>query len=148
MWWREPTHAYYCCLLYAYLVLKNVELLLFLRVLDSWHIQGPHSNQTTAIVEHSTGVFGRFRARHNRTASWSEESLGCRTVDLRTSTIKIDAEDRDLRLCFRVISPSKSYTLQVIFFFFKKAISFTNCLIEYIISQYCLTTYCDVQESQ
>ncbi|XP_057247702.1 ADP-ribosylation factor GTPase-activating protein AGD4 isoform X2 [Beta vulgaris subsp. vulgaris] len=73
---------------------------------------GPHSNQTTAIVEHSTGVFGRFRARHNRTASWSEESLGCRTVDLRTSTIKIDAEDRDLRLCFRVISPSKSYTLQ------------------------------------
>ena len=43
-----------------------------------------------------------------------EESLGCSTVDLRTSTIKIDAEDTDLRLCFRIISPIKTYTLQVI----------------------------------
>lgn len=73
---------------------------------------GPHSNQLAAVGEQNNSVFGRFRSRHNRTPSWSEESLGCRTVDLRTSTIKIDAEDRDLRLCFRVISPSKSYTLQ------------------------------------
>lgn len=42
----------------------------------------------------------------------SEERLGCSTVDLRTSTIKIDAEDTDLRLCFRIISPLKTYTLQ------------------------------------
>ncbi|XP_057525577.1 ADP-ribosylation factor GTPase-activating protein AGD4-like isoform X2 [Amaranthus tricolor] len=73
---------------------------------------GPYSNQSIASGEHSNSVFGRFRARHNRTSSWSEESLGCRTVNLHTSTIKIDAEDTDLRLCFRVISPSKSYTLQ------------------------------------
>ncbi|WJX19061.1 hypothetical protein P8452_08794 [Trifolium repens] len=32
--------------------------------------------------------------------------------DLWTSTIKMDAEDTDLRLCFRNISPSKTYTLQ------------------------------------
>lgn len=73
---------------------------------------GSYSNQSAATGEHSNGVFGRFRSRHNRTSSWNGESLGCRTVDLRTSTIKIDAEDADLRLCFRIISPLKSYTLQ------------------------------------
>ncbi|KAG6500054.1 hypothetical protein ZIOFF_039868 [Zingiber officinale] len=34
------------------------------------------------------------------------------TVDLRTSTIKIDAEQIDLRFCFRIISPVKSFILQ------------------------------------
>lgn len=34
-------------------------------------------------------------------------------IDLRTSLIKLDAEDTDLRLCFRIISPQKTYTLQV-----------------------------------
>ncbi|XP_074273488.1 ADP-ribosylation factor GTPase-activating protein AGD2-like [Silene latifolia] len=74
---------------------------------------GSNSNQSTNTGEQSNGVFGRFRARHSRTSSLNgESSLSCRTVDLRTSTIKIDAEDLDLRLCFRIISPSKSYTLQ------------------------------------
>ncbi|XP_021719866.1 ADP-ribosylation factor GTPase-activating protein AGD4-like [Chenopodium quinoa] len=73
---------------------------------------GSHSNQSTSVGEQNNSVFGRFRSKHNRTPSWTEDNLGCRTVDLRTSTIKIDAEDRDLRLCFRVISPSKTYTLQ------------------------------------
>lgn len=73
---------------------------------------GSHSNQSTATGEHSNGVFGRFRSKHNRTSSWNGENLGCYTVDLRTSTIKLDAEDTDLRLCFRIISPSKSLTLQ------------------------------------
>ncbi|KAL6291516.1 hypothetical protein ACE6H2_009026 [Prunus campanulata] len=35
-----------------------------------------------------------------------------RIVDMSTSTIKVDAEDTDLRLCFRIISPLKTYTLQ------------------------------------
>ncbi|GMG98879.1 hypothetical protein Nepgr_000719 [Nepenthes gracilis] len=73
---------------------------------------GPQAQQSTATPDHNNGVFSRFRARHNRTSSWSGECLGCRTVDLCASTIKIDAEDTDLRLCFRIISPSKSYTLQ------------------------------------
>ncbi|XP_008234229.1 PREDICTED: uncharacterized protein LOC103333204 [Prunus mume] len=38
--------------------------------------------------------------------------MGCRIVDLPTSTIKMDAEDSDLRLCFRITSPLKTYTLQ------------------------------------
>lgn len=63
--------------------------------------------------ENNHRVFARFRSRHHRESSIGEESLGCSTVDLRTSTIKIDAEDTDLRLCFRIISPIKTYTLQV-----------------------------------
>ncbi|KAG6429396.1 hypothetical protein SASPL_107447 [Salvia splendens] len=62
--------------------------------------------------ENNHRVFARFRSRHHRESSIGEESLGCSTVDLRTSTIKIDAEDTDLRLCFRIISPIKTYTLQ------------------------------------
>lgn len=34
------------------------------------------------------------------------------TVQLLTSTIKMDAEDASLRYCFRVVSPEKTYTLQ------------------------------------
>ncbi|KAK4373428.1 hypothetical protein RND71_008812 [Anisodus tanguticus] len=62
-------------------------------------------------VDNNSSVFGRFRTRY-RSSSIGEENLGCRTVDLHTSTIKLDAEDTDLRLCFRIISPLKSYTLQ------------------------------------
>ncbi|PIN01396.1 hypothetical protein CDL12_26095 [Handroanthus impetiginosus] len=58
---------------------------------------GSSSFHTSHSLEHNNHVF---------------ESLGCSTVDLRTSTIKIDAEDTDLRLCFRIISPLKTYTLQ------------------------------------
>ncbi|GER55885.1 Arf-GAP with GTPase [Striga asiatica] len=63
-------------------------------------------------LEHNNRVFSRFRSRQHQVSSLGEDSLGCSTVDLRTSTIKIDAEDTDLRLCFRIISPSKTYTLQ------------------------------------
>ncbi|KAF6160758.1 hypothetical protein GIB67_035959 [Kingdonia uniflora] len=73
---------------------------------------GPLSHQSTGTLEHGGGVFGRFRARYQRASLLGEENLGCRTVNLRMSTIKIDAEHTDLRLCFRIISPSKTYTLQ------------------------------------
>lgn len=66
-------------------------------------------------MEHNSRVFGRFRPRHARASSFGEESLGCQIIDLRASIIKIDAEDADLRLCFRIISPSKTYTLRVIY---------------------------------
>ncbi|CAL0304294.1 unnamed protein product [Lupinus luteus] len=62
--------------------------------------------------EQNIGMFGRFRSRNNRVASLNEDILDCCGVDLCTSTIKMDEEDADLRLCFRIISPSKSYTLQ------------------------------------
>lgn len=73
---------------------------------------GTQSINPTSVSEHGTRVFGRFRARHQRGLSLNEETLGSRTVDLHTSIIKMDAEDAELRLCFRIISPSKTYTLQ------------------------------------
>eukprot|EP00257_Ricinus_communis_P025595 XP_025013009.1 ADP-ribosylation factor GTPase-activating protein AGD4 isoform X2 [Ricinus communis] len=69
-------------------------------------------HRSTASIEHNSSVFARFRSRHNRASSLGEGSLACRIIDLRTSTIKMEAEDTDLRLCFRVISPLKTYTLQ------------------------------------
>ncbi|XP_010533930.1 PREDICTED: ADP-ribosylation factor GTPase-activating protein AGD4 [Tarenaya hassleriana] len=66
----------------------------------------------TGSSDHNSSVFGRFRSRHNRSASLADMSLGYTTIDLRTSMIKLDAEDTDLRLCFRIISPQKTYTLQ------------------------------------
>ena len=35
------------------------------------------------------------------------------TVNLLTSTIKMDADDAAVRFCFRLVSPAKTYTLQV-----------------------------------
>ncbi|XP_077247059.1 ADP-ribosylation factor GTPase-activating protein AGD2-like isoform X2 [Tasmannia lanceolata] len=75
-------------------------------------LPGSQLHHSTGSTEHGSGVFGRFRFSHHRTSSEGEENLGCRTVDLRTSTIKIDAEQTDLRFCFRIISPLKMYTLQ------------------------------------
>ena len=87
-------------------------LFLFL-ILTLLNPQGSPSFHSFSSMEQNSRVFGRFRSRHTRTSSLGEENLGYRTVDLHTSTIKIDAEDTDLRLCFRIISPSKTYTLQV-----------------------------------
>ncbi|XAR67847.1 hypothetical protein NMG60_11002773 [Bertholletia excelsa] len=42
-----------------------------------------------------------------------DKSVARHTVNLLTSTIKVDdADQSDLRFCFRIISPTKSYTLQ------------------------------------
>ncbi|KAL5168991.1 ADP-ribosylation factor GTPase-activating protein AGD2 [Glycine soja] len=73
---------------------------------------GSQSYNYTRSSEQNSGMFGRFRTRHNRATSLNEDILGSCMVDLCTSTIKMDADDTDLRLCFRIISPSKSYTLQ------------------------------------
>ncbi|XP_073002196.1 ADP-ribosylation factor GTPase-activating protein AGD4-like isoform X3 [Typha latifolia] len=74
--------------------------------------QQGHLSQQPAGPSEGSGVFGRFRFSHQRTLSQDEHSLGCHTVDLRTSTIKIDEEQSDLRFCFRIISPVNTYTLQ------------------------------------
>ena len=70
-------------------------------------------NCTSTNESNSGGVFGRFRPRHHGTSSLPDNNLGFRTIDLHASTIKIDAEDSDLRLCFRIISPWNTCTLQV-----------------------------------
>ncbi|XP_031494317.1 ADP-ribosylation factor GTPase-activating protein AGD2-like isoform X2 [Nymphaea colorata] len=69
-----------------------------------------HLSQQSAGISESS-MFGRFRSSRPR-ASSMDENLGCHTVDLHTSTIKMDAEQSDLRFCFRIISPVKTYTLQ------------------------------------
>ncbi|KAM0835111.1 hypothetical protein ACQ4PT_063147 [Festuca glaucescens] len=70
--------------------------------------QGVASQQTTE----GTGVFSRFKFLNQKASSQGDDPLSCRTINLRTSTIKMDAEENDLRFCFRVISPMKAYTLQ------------------------------------
>ncbi|XP_039051820.1 ADP-ribosylation factor GTPase-activating protein AGD4-like isoform X2 [Hibiscus syriacus] len=69
-------------------------------------------HQYAGSAEHNSGVFSRFRANHNRSSSFNEDTLGYHPIDLHISTIKMDTEDTDLRLCFRIISPLKTYTLQ------------------------------------
>jgi Arf-GAP/coiled-coil/ANK repeat/PH domain-containing protein len=84
-------------------------LCMYLFLLFSWK-QGVASQQTAG---EGAGVFGRFRFLNQRASSQGEDSLSCHTIDLRTSTIKIDADENDLRFCFRIISPVKTFTLQV-----------------------------------
>lgn len=87
----------------------TVSVSVFLIILLS--SQGSQHYYYSGLKEHNSGVFGRFRTRHSRSAS--QGSLDCNMIDLRTSLIKLDAEDTDLRLCFRIISPQKTYTLLV-----------------------------------
>ncbi|XP_021811314.1 ADP-ribosylation factor GTPase-activating protein AGD2-like isoform X1 [Prunus avium] len=93
-----------------FFVLNNQGSLYYYRIKGTKPM-GSQSHHIMRSPEHHSGVFGRFRSR-NRVPSLNENILGCRTVDLCTSTIKMDAEDTDLRLCFRIISPLKTYTLQ------------------------------------
>eukprot|EP01018_Ginkgo_biloba_P017317 Gb_03581 [translate_table: standard] len=62
--------------------------------------------------DHVSGLLGRLLSSHHHGASQDEKSVAHHTVNLLTSTIKVDAEQTDLRFCFRIISPSKNYTLQ------------------------------------
>ncbi|KAJ6839393.1 putative ADP-ribosylation factor GTPase-activating protein AGD2 [Iris pallida] len=62
------------------------------------------------FVLDSHGTLYYYRNKWNKQTA--EDSIGCHTLDLQTSTIKIDAEQTDLRFCFRIISPMKTCTLQ------------------------------------
>ncbi|GAA0145530.1 hypothetical protein LIER_05705 [Lithospermum erythrorhizon] len=95
-----------------FFVLDSHGTLYYYRQRDAGFVGSLLANSTNTNEISSGGVFGRFRPRHHRTSSSPEDELGFCTIDLRTSTIKIDAEDSDLRLCFRIISPRNTYTLQ------------------------------------
>lgn len=58
-------------------------------------------------------MFGRFKISNQKTPSKGEDHLGYQTVDLRIATIKLDSEQSNLRFSFRLISPVKTFTLQV-----------------------------------
>lgn len=57
-----------------------------------------------------SGVLGRWLSAHAMICD--ERTVARHTVNLLTATIKMDAEQSDLRFCFRIISPAKTYTLQ------------------------------------
>lgn len=63
-------------------------------------------------TDHVSGLFGRLLSSHHHGASQDERSVAHHTVNLLTSTIKVDAEQTDLRFCFTIVSPRKKYTLQ------------------------------------
>ncbi|XP_027122773.2 ADP-ribosylation factor GTPase-activating protein AGD3-like isoform X1 [Coffea eugenioides] len=62
--------------------------------------------------EPSSGLLSRWLSSHYHGGVHDEKSVARHTVNLLTSTIKVDADQSDLRFCFRIISPAKNYTLQ------------------------------------
>ncbi|CAK9861220.1 unnamed protein product [Sphagnum jensenii] len=62
------------------------------------------------FVLDSRGMLYYYRKQWGKPTD--DKTIAHHTVNLLTSTIKIDAEQSDLRFCFRIISPSKTYTLQ------------------------------------
>ncbi|KAL5858882.1 hypothetical protein ACOSQ4_000178 [Xanthoceras sorbifolium] len=76
---------------------------------------GPGSQsaiQRTNTSEPSHGLLSRWLSSHYHGGVHDEKSVARHTVNLLTSTIKVDADQSDLRFCFRIISPTKIYTLQ------------------------------------
>uniref|UniRef100_A0A7N0TND8 ADP-ribosylation factor GTPase-activating protein AGD3 n=1 Tax=Kalanchoe fedtschenkoi TaxID=63787 RepID=A0A7N0TND8_KALFE len=65
-----------------------------------------------ASSERNSGLLSRWRSAHYHGVVDDDKSVARHTVNLLTSTIKVDAEQSDLRFCFRIISPTKTYTLQ------------------------------------
>ncbi|KAK2359758.1 ADP-ribosylation factor GTPase-activating protein AGD3 [Trifolium repens] len=72
-----------------------------------------HSGQRNSS-ELGSGLLSRWLSSHNHHHGGvhDEKSVAHHTVNLLTSTIKVDADQSDLRFCFRIISPTKNYTLQ------------------------------------
>ncbi|XAR48241.1 hypothetical protein NMG60_11030994 [Bertholletia excelsa] len=62
--------------------------------------------------ELGSGLLSRWLSSHYHGGVHDEKSVARHTVNLLTSTIKVDADQSDLRFCFRIISPTKNYTLQ------------------------------------
>ncbi|KAF5205478.1 Adp-ribosylation factor gtpase-activating protein, partial [Thalictrum thalictroides] len=73
------------------------------------------SNHRSHSSDLGSGLLSRWLSSHYRGGGGGvhdEKSVAHHTVNLLTSTIKVDADQSDLRFCFRIISPSKNYTLQ------------------------------------
>jgi Arf-GAP/coiled-coil/ANK repeat/PH domain-containing protein len=75
----------------------------------------PTSAHRLSSSDSGSGLLSRWLSSHYHAGVHDEKSVARHTVNLLTSTIKVDAEQSDLRFCFRIISPSKNYTLQVLF---------------------------------
>ncbi|KAF6176992.1 hypothetical protein GIB67_027792 [Kingdonia uniflora] len=73
---------------------------------------GSHLTGQRNSSEMSPGLLSHWLSSHYHGGVHDEKSVAHNTVNLLTSTIKVDADQSDLRFCFRIISPSKNYTLQ------------------------------------
>lgn len=80
-----------------------------------YHFQGSGSQLSGQrnSSELGSGLLSRWLSSHYHGGVHDEKSVAHHTVNLLTSTIKVDADQSDLRFCFRIISPTKNYTLQV-----------------------------------
>ncbi|OIT36440.1 PREDICTED: ADP-ribosylation factor GTPase-activating protein AGD3-like isoform X1 [Nicotiana attenuata] len=72
----------------------------------------PLSSHRSFSTEPGAAHRSSWLSSHYHGGVHDEKPVARRTVNLLTSTIKADAEQSDLRFCFRIISPTKSYTLQ------------------------------------
>lgn len=73
---------------------------------------GTRSSGQRNSSELGSGLLGRWLSSHYHGGVHDEKSVAHHTVNLLTATIKVDADQSDLRFCFRIISPTKNYTLQ------------------------------------
>ncbi|CAN0906102.1 ADP-ribosylation factor GTPase-activating protein AGD1 [Linum grandiflorum] len=98
-----------------FFVLDSRGLLYYYRKPFVWaHAGGTQSSlQRNASSENNgPGLLSRWLSSHYHGSMHDEKSAARHTVNLLTSTIKVDADQTDLRFCFRIISPVKVYTLQ------------------------------------
>ncbi|KAJ7945630.1 ADP-ribosylation factor GTPase-activating protein [Quillaja saponaria] len=96
-----------------YFVLDSRGMLYYYR--KPWNLSNggsQPSQQRNNAAENGSGLLSRWRSSHYHGGVHDEKAVARHTVNLLTSTIKIDADQSDLRFCFRIISPSKNYTLQ------------------------------------
>lgn len=95
-------------------------MLVFNQLLDlinldiSFQSSNPPSVQRNNANENGPGLLSRWLSSHYHGGVHDERSVARHAVNLLTSTIKVDADQSDLRFCFRIISPVKNYTLQVL----------------------------------
>ncbi|XP_057542143.1 ADP-ribosylation factor GTPase-activating protein AGD3 isoform X3 [Amaranthus tricolor] len=73
---------------------------------------GPRNSGQRNSSELGSGLLSRWLSSHYHGGVHDEKSVAHHTVNLLTATIKVDADQSDLRFCFRIISPTKNYTLQ------------------------------------
>ncbi|XP_019196132.1 PREDICTED: ADP-ribosylation factor GTPase-activating protein AGD3-like [Ipomoea nil] len=71
-----------------------------------------NASNKSSSSESGSGLLSRWLSSHYHSGVHDEKAVARHTVNLMTSTIKKDAEQSDLRFCFRIISPTKNYTLQ------------------------------------
>ncbi|CAL9053670.1 unnamed protein product [Musa banksii] len=96
-----------------FFVLDSRGMLYYYRKQWSRSSGGQHSNQRGHnSMEHGSGLLSRWFSSHYHGGVHDDKSVARHTVNLLTSTIKVDADQSDLRFCFRIISPTRNYTLQ------------------------------------